>query len=129
MLKSLLNDFYVVESGYFDNLYHVTSHELTDGRLNTGGWGSQTAKRGNFIQATYFRPVYVTSVTVAGGFIPSWGHDTTEEHGFMDLEYSVDGRTWEKVNYNINKIFNPHFVLKNAIYVHCFLDFQTENSV
>jgi hypothetical protein len=95
---SLLNDYYVVENGYYDNLYHVTSRDLTDGRTDTGGWGSETAKTGNYIQATYVRPVYVTSVTVAGGFVPSWGYDTKQGYGFMDLEYSSDGKVWNKVN-------------------------------
>ena len=93
-----LNDYQVTENGYYNNIYHVTSRDLTDGRTDTGGWGSETAKTGNYIQATYVRPVYVTSVTVAGGFVPSWGHDTKQGYGFMDLEYSSDGKVWNKVN-------------------------------
>ena len=97
MLLSLLNDYYVMENGYYDDLYHVTSRVLTDGRGNTGGWGSKTSKRGNYIQATYAHPVYVTSVTIAGGYIPSWRHNTTKLHGSMDLEYSSDEKSWNKV--------------------------------
>jgi hypothetical protein len=93
-----------VENGYHNNLYHVTSRDLTDGRTNSGGWGSQTPKVGNYIQATYVRPVNVTSVIVAGGFIPSWGHDIKPGYGFMDLEYSSDGKKWNKV-YSIIKVF------------------------
>jgi hypothetical protein len=81
-------------------MYHVRSHDLTDGRSDTGGWGSATAKTGNYIQATYVRPVYVSSVTVAGGLIPSWGTGTKQGFGSMDLEYSVDEssrKTWHKV--------------------------------
>ena len=96
-----LNDYQVTESGYYNNFYHVKSRDLTDGRTDTGGWGSKTAKTGNFIQATFLRPVYVTSVTVAGGFIPSWGHDIRREYGILKLEYSVDGKNWKTVGLNI----------------------------
>ena len=87
-----------MENGYYNIIYHVTSRDLTDGRTDTGGWGSRTAKTGNYIQATYVRPVYVSSITVAGGLIPSWGAETIKEYGFMDLEYSLDGKLWKKVN-------------------------------
>ncbi|XP_028416673.1 collagen alpha-1(XX) chain-like isoform X1 [Dendronephthya gigantea] len=97
VLKSLLNDYYVLENAYFDDLYHVTSRDLTDGRSDTGGWGSETAKTGNYIQANYFHPVYATSVTLAGGFVPSWGHEIREDYGYMDLEYFSDKRKWEKI--------------------------------
>ena len=93
----ILNDYQVTENGYYNNIYHVTSRDLTDGRTDTGGWGSETAKTGNYIQATYVRPVYVTSVTVAGGFVPSWGHDIRRGYGKLDLEYSLDGKSWLKV--------------------------------
>jgi hypothetical protein len=93
----LLNDYYVSESGYYNELYHVTSHELTDGRADTGGWGSSTANSGAYIQASYVRPVYVTSVTVAGGFIPSWEVDTKEGFGSMSLQYSVNSKAWKLV--------------------------------
>ena len=86
-----------MENGYYNNLYHVTSRVLTDGRGDTGGWGSKTSKPGNYIQATYARPVYVTSVTIAGGYIPSWRYNTTKLHGSMDLEYSYDEKSWNKV--------------------------------
>ncbi len=93
----ILNDYQVTENGYYNNIYHVTSRDLTDGRTDTGGWGSETAKTGNYIQATFLRPVYVTSVTVAGGFVPSWGHDIRRGYGKLDLEYSLDGKSWLKV--------------------------------
>ena len=94
---SLLNDYYIVENGYFNILYHVKSRDLTDGRTDTGGWGSKTAKTGNYIEATFVHPVYVTSFTVAGGLIPSWRDDTKQGYGFMDLEYSSDGNIWTKI--------------------------------
>ena len=81
-------------------MYHVTARELTDGRADTGGWGSATGKAGNYIQASYVHPVYVTSFTVAGGLILSWGTQTNEQFGSMDLQYSVDSnntKTWHKV--------------------------------
>ena len=93
----VLNDYLVTQSGYYNILYHVTSRDLTDGRTDTGGWGSETAKTGTFIQATFARPVYVTSVFVAGGFIPSWGHDLKQGYGKLDLEYSYDNKSWLKV--------------------------------
>lgn len=86
-----------MEKDYYNNLYHVTSRALTDGRRDTGGWGSKTAKPGNYIQATYALPIYVTSVTIAGGYIPSWQYNTTNLHGSMDLEYSDDEKSWKKV--------------------------------
>ena len=93
----ILNDYSVAQSDYNNKLYRVTARDLTDGRSDTGGWGSETAKIGNYIQATYSRPVYVTSVTLAGGFIPSWGKAIKAKYGRMDLEYSLDGKTWLKV--------------------------------
>jgi hypothetical protein len=112
-----LNDYQVTESGYFSNLYHVRSRDLTDGRTDSGGWGSETAKTGNYIQATFLRPVYVTSVTVAGGFIPSWGHDI--RRGWqLKLEYSVDGTTWNKVIKIFHFAFNVFhlYVARNSLY-------------
>lgn len=92
-----LNSYFVAQSGYYNKLYRVTSRDLTDGRTDTGGWGSENEKTGNYIQATYIRPVYVTSFTVAGGFVPSWGSDIRRGYGKLDLEYSFDGRIWLKV--------------------------------
>ncbi|XP_028403788.1 uncharacterized protein LOC114526398 [Dendronephthya gigantea] len=97
MLIHALNDYQVIQSGFYNNIYHVKSRDLTDGRSDTGGWGSETPKIGNFIQAIYARPVYATSVTVAGGFIPSWGNDVKRGYGNLALEYSSDGRNWESV--------------------------------
>ncbi|XP_028415563.1 ficolin-1-like [Dendronephthya gigantea] len=91
-----LNGYFVSQSGYYNNRYHVTSRVLTDGRSDTGGWGSESENAGNYIQATYIRPVYVTSLTVAGGFISSWGHDVRPEYADLDLEYSFDGKSWLK---------------------------------
>ena len=68
----------------------MTARELTDGRADTGGWGSSTSRMGSSIQATFVRPVYVTSVTVAGGFIPSWGTDTKEGFGSMDTTLMME---------------------------------------
>ena len=93
----ILNDYLVTQSGYYNILYHVKSRDLTDNRTDTGGWGSKTAKTGNYIQATFLRPVYVTSVTVAGGFIPSWGHDIRHGYGKLDLEYSHNNKLWLKI--------------------------------
>ena len=93
----VLNKYLVAQSGYYNNLYNVTARDLTDGRTNSGGWGSETPKVGNYIQATYVRPVYVTSIIVAGGFIPSWGHDIKPRYGMLDLEYSHDNKSWMKV--------------------------------
>jgi hypothetical protein len=101
-----LTDYQVTENGYYNDLYHVTSHDLTDGRTDTGGWGSKTAKAGNYIQATYLRPVYVTSVIVAGGFIPSWGHDIRRGYGNLKLEYSTDSENWKTVNIIVHSLFN-----------------------
>ncbi|XP_028414040.1 collagen alpha-1(XXVII) chain B-like [Dendronephthya gigantea] len=89
-----LNDYQVKENGYYNDIYHVTSRDLTDGRSDTGGWGSETAKTGNYVQATFVRPVFVTSVTVAGGFIPSWRHNVRHGYGNLNLQYSTDGRNW-----------------------------------
>ena len=100
-----LNDYQVTENGYYNNIYHVTSRDLTDGRTDTGGWGSETAKTGNYIQATFLRPVYVTSVTVAGGFVPSWGHDIRRGYGKLKLEYSTDGNNWKTVNIILHSLF------------------------
>ena len=94
---NILNGYSVAQSGYYNNWYHVTARQLTDGQADTGGWGSETARIGNYIQATYIRPVYVTSVTVAGGFIPTWRRYMTPKYGRMDLQYSLDGKTWLKV--------------------------------
>ena len=98
LLIHLLNDYYVSESGYYNKLYHVTSKILTDGRTDTGGYGSKTASPGNWIQATYLRPVYVTSVHIAGGFIPSWNHGTNNGYGQFYLKYSHDGKKWMTVS-------------------------------
>lgn len=92
-----LNGYFVSQSGYYNNRYHVTSRVLTDGRSDTGGWGSETEKAGNYIQASYIRPVYVTSLSVAGGFIPSWNHTVRPGYADLDLEYSFDGKSWLKV--------------------------------
>ena len=91
-----LTNYSVTQSGYYNNLYHVKSRDLTDGRTDTGGWGNEETQSGSYIQATYVRPVYVTSVTVAGGNIPLWGL-LTSGYGKMDLEYSFEGKTWLKV--------------------------------
>ena len=85
-----------MENGYYNELYHVTARELTDGRADTGGWGSSTSNSGSSILASFVRPVYVTSVTVAGGLIPSWGTDTKEGFGSMELSYSNDEDYYEK---------------------------------
>ena len=108
----VLNNYYVAENGRHDNFYRVKSRELTDGRTDTGGWGSATKKTGNYIEATYVIPVNVTSVTVAGGFIPSWHHDLESGVGYgdLDLEYSSDGTSWVKVN-----VLNPKLVLTNQL--------------
>ena len=98
MLIHALNDYIVAENEYYLDQYHVTSRDLTDGRTNTGGWGSATAKTGNYIQATYARPVYVTSVTVAGGFIPSWRHEIQQGYGKLKLQYSIPGKNWTTVS-------------------------------
>ncbi|XP_028403815.1 collectin-12-like [Dendronephthya gigantea] len=97
MVIHALNDYQVTQSGFYNNIYHVKSRDLTDGRSDTGGWGSETPKIGNFIQAIYARPVYATSVTVAGGFIPSWGNDVKRGYGNLALEYSSDGRNWRRM--------------------------------
>jgi hypothetical protein len=89
----------VAQSGYYNNLYQVTARELTDGRTDTGGWGSESTRTGNYLEAMYIRPVYVKSVTVGGGFIPSWRNYIKRKHGNMNLEYSVDGKSWLKVIY------------------------------
>ena len=81
------------------NFTNMTSKALTDGRTDTGGYGSKTASAGNWIQATYLRPVYVTSVHIAGGFIPSWNHETGNIHAAFYLKYSHDGRKWITVSY------------------------------
>ena len=78
----------MAENDRHDNFYRVKSRELTDGRTDTAGWGSATKKTGNYIEATYVIPVYVASVTVAGGFIPSWHRDLKSGVGDLDLEYS-----------------------------------------
>ena len=78
-------------------MYHVTARDLTDGLTDTGGWGSETARIGNYLLATFLRPVYVDRLTVGGGFIPSWGNDIRANHGKMSLEYSLDGMKWVKV--------------------------------
>ena len=91
----------MAQSGYYNNLYHVTARELTDGRTDTGGWGSESTRIGNYIEAMYIRPVYVTSVTVGGGYIPPWRNYIKRKHGNMNLEYSVDGKSWLKVIYII----------------------------
>ena len=96
LVLSLLNDYYVRENDYYNELYHVTARELTDGRADTGGWGSSTSLMGSWVLASFVRPVYVTSVTVAGGFIPSWGTDTKEGFGSMELSYSNDENYHEK---------------------------------
>jgi hypothetical protein len=98
----LLNDYYVSESGYYNKLYQVTSKALTDGRSDTGGYGSKTSSAGNWIQATYARPVYVTSVHIAGGFIPSWNDDTRSGYGEFYLQYSNNNLNWQTVSL-INK--------------------------
>ena len=96
VLIHALNDYQVTQSGYYNKLYHVKARDLTDGRTNTGGWGSETAlKAGAYIQATFLRPVYVTSVTVGGGYIPGWGR-TIAKFGRLKLEYSTDGKNWSK---------------------------------
>ena len=87
----------MAQSGYYKNVYRVTARDLTDGRTDTGGWGSETARIGNYIQATFLRPVYVDRLTVAGGFIPSWGIDIRANYGKINLEYSLDGIKWMKV--------------------------------
>ena len=92
-----LNDYIVAENDYYLDQYHVTSRDLTDGRTSTGGWGSATAKTGNYIQATYARPVYVTSVTIAGGFIPSWDHDIKKGYGKLKLQYWTVNKNWATV--------------------------------
>ena len=97
MLIHALNDYMVTENDYYRDEYHVTSRDLTDGRTNTGGWGSATAQTGNYIQATFARPVYVTSVTVAGGFIPSWDHVIQNGYGRLSLQYSTVGKKWTTV--------------------------------
>ena len=97
MLIHALNDYQVTQSGYYNKLYRVKARDLTDGSTETGGWGSETAvKAGAYIQATFLRPVYVTSVTVGGGDIPGWGN-TIQKFGKLKLEYSTDGKTWSKV--------------------------------
>ena len=93
----VLSNYYVAENGRHNNFFNVKSRDLTDGRTDTGGWGSATARTGNYIEATYVRPVYVTSVTVAGGFIPSWRQDLRSGAGHLDLEYSLDATSWVKV--------------------------------
>ena len=90
----MLNDYYVSENAYYNKLYQVTSKALTDGRADTGGYGSKSKNAGNWIQATYFRPVYVTTIHIAGGFIPAWNHDTKNGHGDFYLQYSLDGVHW-----------------------------------
>ena len=105
MLIHALNYYQTTENGYFNNIYHVKSRDLTDGRSDTGGWGSESAKMGNFIQASYLRPVYVTSVTVAGGFIPSWGSNVKPGYGNLALLHSTDGHNWETVIIIICKIY------------------------
>ena len=97
LLTNALNDYIVTENDYYHDEYHVTSRDLTDGRTNTGGWGSATAKTGNYIQATFARSVYVTSVTVAGGFIPSWDHVIRNGYGKLNLQYSTVGKKWTTV--------------------------------
>ena len=95
----VLNNYYVAKNGRHSNSYNVKSRDLTDGRTDTGGWGSATAETGNYIEATYVHPVYVTSVTVAGGFIPSWRQDLKSGVGNLQLEYSSDATTWLRVIY------------------------------
>ena len=95
----VLNDYYVAENAYYNILYRVTSTTLTDGRSDTGGWGSKAASAGNWLQATYIRPVYVESVSLAGGFIPSWNHDTRSGYGSFNLQYSNNGLSWTTVGY------------------------------
>lgn len=97
MLIHALNDYQVTQSGYYNELYHVRARDLTDGQASTGGWGSETAlKAGAYIQATFLRPVYVATATLAGGSIPSWG-STGERNGRVKLEYSNDNRNWTTV--------------------------------
>ena len=60
--------------------------------LNTGGCGSATAQTGNYIQATFALPVYVTSVTLAGGFIPSGDHVIQNGYGKLNLQHSTVGK-------------------------------------
>ncbi len=98
MLIHLLNDYYVSESGYYNRLYQVTSRVLTDGRSDTGGYGSKTSGAGNWIQATFIRPVYVKNVQIAGGFIPSWNHGTRSGFSALNLQYSHNGLHWVTVS-------------------------------
>ena len=98
LLIHLLNDYYVSESGYFNKVYQVTSRVLTDDRADTGGYGSLSSSAGHWIQATYVRPVYVTNVNIAGGFIPSWNHDTRAGFGEFYLQYSTNGLKWVTVS-------------------------------
>lgn len=95
----VLNDYYVAENAYYNILYRVTSTTLTDGRSDTGGWGSKAASAGNWLQARYIRPVYVESVSLAGGFIPSWNDDTRSGYGSFNLQYSHNGLSWTTVGY------------------------------
>ncbi len=90
MLIHGLNDYQVGQSGYYNKLYHVTARDLTDGRTDTGGWGSETSiKAGAYIEAMFSVPVYVTSVTLGGGTIPAWGK-TGVRSGSLKLEYFSD---------------------------------------
>jgi hypothetical protein len=98
LLVHLLNDYYVSESGYYNNLYHVTSRVLTDSKSDTEGYGSKTVSAGNWLQAKYFRPVHVTNVHIAGGFIASWNHDTRNGYGEFYLQYSTNGLHWVTVS-------------------------------
>ncbi len=83
-----LNYYHVAQSGYYNKSYHVTARELTDGRTDTGGWGSETSvEAGAHIEAIFSVPVYVTSVTVGGGTIPAWGK-TRVRNGSLKLEYT-----------------------------------------
>ncbi|CAB4025136.1 Hypothetical predicted protein, partial [Paramuricea clavata] len=97
LLIHLLKDFYVSESGYYNKLYQVTSRVLTDGRSDTGGYGSKSISGGNWLQATYIRPVYVQSVEIAGGYIPAWGHAKSGAYGDLYLQYSTDNLKWVTV--------------------------------
>jgi hypothetical protein len=109
LLVHALNDYQVTQSGYHNKLYHLKARDLTDGRTDTGGWGSETAlKAGAYIQATFLRPVYATTVTVGGGSIPTWGKIADrlgkgrpsalgERTGKLKLEYSTDSKNWTKV--------------------------------
>jgi hypothetical protein len=85
----LLNDYYVSENGYYNNIYHATSKPPTDGRSDTGGHGSRSGSAGNWLQATYIRPVYVKSVEIAGGYIPAWVHARSGAYGDFYLQYSM----------------------------------------